>query len=54
MKIIKKGNPNEKVEIEKTCLKCKTKFSYNSHDVKPDQRDGDYVICPVCKSFINV
>lgn len=52
MKIIKQGElPNE--EKEKTCYNCKTVFSYTRKDVKPDQRDGDYVICPVCGKWIN-
>jgi len=53
MKIIKKGSLKKK-EITKSCYNCHTKFVYTEHDIKIDQRDGDYVECPVCKSFINV
>lgn len=52
MRIIKVGKLPE-TETVKTCGKCKTKFAYTSEDVKMDFRDGDYVECPVCKSFIN-
>ncbi len=53
MKIIKKGNLPEKKEIKETCHKCKTVFTYTTRDIQPDSRDGNYVICPVCKAFIN-
>lgn len=52
MKIIKKVELKKK-EIKKTCYKCKTKFSYNESDVESD-RDGNYVKCPSCGSFIAV
>lgn len=52
MKIIKQGKIEAEKEITVTCKKCETKFSYTREDVKPDQRDGDYVECPICKSFI--
>lgn len=52
MRIIKEGKkPNQ--EKKKVCSKCKTEFAYTSSDVKLDQRDGDYVNCPVCNSFIS-
>lgn len=53
MKIIKKGKLPEKEETEKTCMKCKTKFTYVPKDVESD-RDGRYVVCPLCKTFIAV
>lgn len=53
MKIIKMGNQTPKEKV-KTCHNCKTVFSFTNQDINPDQRDGDYVICPVCKTFINV
>ncbi len=52
MKIIKKGEKKEK-EYIKTCSGCKTKFSYKNRDIETD-RDGSYVICPVCKAFIAI
>lgn len=51
MKIIKEGNIKPK-ETKRTCSKCKTKFSFTEEDIKLDFRDGDYVQCPVCESFI--
>jgi len=53
MKIIKEGQDPKKTEIEETCHKCSTVFSYTQSDVQPDSRDGDYVICPVCGGFIS-
>lgn len=53
MRIIKEGVLPETVEHEKTCLKCKTVFAYTSADVHSDQRDGPYVKCPLCKSYIS-
>lgn len=53
MKIIKVGKIKPK-ETKKTCIDCDTIFSYTIEDVKPDPRDGNYVICPVCNTFINV
>ncbi|MCK9446120.1 hypothetical protein M0Q50_04420 [bacterium] len=52
IKIIKKGNIEPK-SIKEKCSKCKTVFEYTNADVKPDFRDGDYVECPVCGSFIS-
>lgn len=40
-------------ETKKTCYKCKTKLAYVSSDVAQD-KDGKYIVCPVCKSFIGV
>ena len=52
MKIIQKGKIPKDIEIKKTCYSCKTKFSYTSKDVTYDQREGNYVICPLCKKQI--
>lgn len=54
MKIIKRGVSPKIAEIEKECKKCKTMFAYIESDIHPDARDGNYVICPVCETFINV
>ena len=53
MKIIKIGKTKNKEKI-KTCLNCKTKFSFTNDEVKSDFRDGDYVNCPNCGAFVNV
>ena len=52
MKIIKKGEIPKK-EYKETCNKCKTKFTYVNEDTQND-RDGKYVVCPTCESFIAV
>jgi DNA-directed RNA polymerase subunit RPC12/RpoP len=52
MKIIKAGVDPRFQEIPKTCWTCKTEFTYTNSDVKYDQRDGSYVVCPVCSAFI--
>lgn len=54
MRVIKQGTLPELVEIERTCGKCHTVFAYVQKDVRSDSRDGDYVECPLCKSFIDV
>lgn len=53
MRIIKKGKLPEIKEKREVCHKCKTVFTYLPNDVKPDTRDGSYVVCPVCKAFIS-
>ncbi len=52
MKIIKRGKVKEKIR-EKVCWKCDSKLEYKPKDVKCD-RDGRYIVCPVCKHFIGV
>jgi len=53
MKIIKKGKLPSTKEVKKTCNKCSTKFTYTQKDINYDMRDGNYVICPLCKTFIS-
>ena len=53
MRIIRQGKiPTD--ERKKTCKKCNTLFAYFPKDIFRDQRDGDYVKCPLCKAFINI
>ena len=52
MKIIKQGNLT-KQEYKMTCWKCGCEALYTSDDIHHDQRDGDYVVCPCCGSFVN-
>lgn len=54
MEIIKQGQKPEEKKTLKTCENCKCEFAYVKSDVKPDQRDGDYVICPCCGKWINI
>lgn len=53
MRIIKEGKlpPKEK---KMTCSECGCVFMYDRSDVKTEQRDGDFVICPTCGKFITV
>ena len=37
----------------KTCS-CGETFVYKDSDIHPDSRDGNYLICPGCGTFINV
>lgn len=53
MRIIKEGKlpPKEK---KMKCKNCGCVFMYEPSDVHSDQREGDYVVCPTCKKFIDV
>lgn len=53
MRIIKEGKlpPKEK---KITCKKCGCVFMYDRSDIKSDQREGNWVVCPTCKSSITV
>ena len=53
MFIIEKGTPPQK-EVERTCDRCKTKFSFEGIDtIKPGVR-CEYVFCPVCGDAIDL
>lgn len=52
MKIIQMGKDPEEAVVRESCSKCKTIFEYTQTDIQPDSREGDYVVCPVCESFI--
>lgn len=57
MKIIKMGKlPLEKRPVKTKCNYCDTVFEYDKADVKFDQRDGNYVICPNqhCSHFLTI
>lgn len=52
MKIIKSGKiPSTEKKV--TCANCGTIFAYDKEDVTSDQRDGNYVRCPLCKAYID-
>lgn len=53
MKIIKKGKIR-KEEWRGLCLDCHCEFIYDGDDIKIDQREGDYIVCPTCGKYINV
>lgn len=52
MKIIKPG----KIQIPErkfTCRQCHCEFIADIYDMQCSQREGNYVICPTCQSFID-
>lgn len=53
MRIIKEGKlpPKEK---KLKCSKCGCVFMYDRSDIKSDQREGNWVVCPTCKNCITV
>ena len=53
MEILKQGKVPDK-KTKKTCKGCKCVFTYISSDIHVDNREGNYVICPTCGSFISV
>jgi len=66
MKILKRGkvkNEHPKMTcaycdtifeyLKMTCAYCDTVFEYLKTDIDFD-RDGRYVVCPVCGKFLNV
>ena len=52
MKIIRKGK-QKKDEFTFVCSECDCKFIAEDSDRQIDTRDGDYVICPCCHSWID-
>lgn len=52
MKIIKEGKIKPKSN-KKTCYKCDSELEYEFADINSD-KDGKYIICPICKNFIAV
>ena len=53
MRIIKEGQKPIK-EWQVTCKKCGCIFVFDNRDVKSDQREGDWVVCPTCQGCITV
>ncbi|GAA0883277.1 hypothetical protein GCM10009120_18740 [Sphingobacterium siyangense subsp. cladoniae] len=52
MKILKRGvvsNPSKKIN----CDGCTSELEYTAKDIQFD-RDGSYIVCPVCKKFLGV
>jgi len=50
MKVLKYGKL-KKITYIVICHECKSELEYTNEDIKFD-KDGNYVICPVCKKFI--
>jgi len=36
-----------------TCRTCDSVIEFDRSDVRSDQRDGDYVKCPLCNNYID-
>ncbi len=53
MKIIKQGKKPIKRKQQK-CSNCDCIFEYERSDIKSDQREGSWVVCPCCKKCISV
>ena len=52
MKILKKGVvPSHKQKIN--CNNCKSELEFKQDDVRHD-RDGSYIVCPVCNKFLGL
>jgi len=51
-KIHRRGAPPSESKYLFECKKCDSLVEFNREDVQSDQRDGDYVVCPVCLAFI--
>ena len=51
-RIIKPGRLPSAQVATATCGRCHGVAEYERKDVTRDQRDGDYVVCPSCGSFI--
>jgi uncharacterized protein with PIN domain len=53
MEIIKRGVKPEFIPRQVSCYNCKSVLEYVQADIHHDQREGDYVICPVCGKYLN-
>lgn len=51
MKVIK--HPPKQKDQKATCHKCKAELEYTFTDIQSD-RDGRYIVCPCCQSFIAI
>lgn len=51
-KVIERGEASKQVARHR-CINCDSLVDYYQLDVMPDQRDGDYVVCPICKAWIS-
>lgn len=52
IEIITLGTLPEKEWYRIECSKCHTVFQYQPEDVMSNPREGEYVICPLCKLFL--
>jgi DNA-directed RNA polymerase subunit RPC12/RpoP len=52
-KVIERGISPDTYRWRYRCSKCESLIEFDRNDVQSDQREGSYVKCPVCKSFID-
>jgi hypothetical protein len=53
MKIIKRGALQSELNVNVICKSCNSELEYQRLDIKRD-RDGKYIVCPVCLHLIGV
>lgn len=51
-KVIVRGVTPKEMVAKHTCAACESVVVYERSDVKCDQRDGNWVVCPVCTTHI--
>lgn len=56
-RVLKRGEKLREVAVY-TCARelksgCGSEIEFERSDVRSDQRDGSYVVCPVCKAWID-
>lgn len=51
-RVIKRGDAHVSKPVQVICPKCMSVVEFERSDIYSDQRDGDYVKCPVCCRFI--
>lgn len=49
--LVEKHNDKKVYKVE--CWNCGSILEYTHNDIEIDERDGNYVTCPICDSFIN-
>ena len=52
MQVLKRGQPPQEVKYTYKCTACDSVLLIERSDRQACQRDGDYVICPVCDAVI--
>lgn len=50
--VISRGTPKLKIARHK-CNGCNSVVEYTGKDIRSDQRQETYVVCPVCDSWID-
>lgn len=53
MKIIKEGDKNKAVRVYTLTCHCGCVAEFTAEEIQND-RDGQYIICPTCGSYIDI